>query len=100
MIRFPTKYCLEAIKGLDTHKDFYWAELSVARDEEMMKIYRTIAAMIHSHGLICLNDQDDLYRPHLTLARIRLPDTLQKLPEPLIHAEIFNLELLPCILPL
>lgn len=86
------------IKGLDVHRDFYWAELSIARDEEIMKIYRTTDAIIHSHGFTCLNEQGDGYRPHLTLARIRLPDTFQKLPDALIRTEHFKLDLLPCIL--
>ena len=86
------------VRGLEVHRDFYWAELSVARDTEIMKIYRTTAAIIHSHELTCLNEQDDLYRPHLTLARIRLPDTIQKLPNALITTETFKLDLVPCIL--
>ncbi|EKE08623.1 MAG: hypothetical protein ACD_17C00078G0008 [uncultured bacterium] len=85
------------IQGLEVHKDFYWAELSVAREREIMKIYRTTATIIHSHELACLNDQEDLYRPHLTLARIRLSNTIQKLPKNLIAREYFTLDLLPCI---
>ena len=75
---------LSFIKGVGVHEEYYWAELSVARDQEMMKVHQLAAGIIRSKGLACLNDSDNLYRPHLTLARIRLPDTIQRWPDALL----------------
>ncbi len=77
------------IKGLEAHRGFYWAELAVARDEELMKMHRLAVVIIQERGLTCLNEIGDLYRPHLTLARIRLPESLQTWSDDLIDSPVF-----------
>ena len=82
------------IKGTGLHQAHYWAELSVARDKQIMKVHRLAAKIIQSKGLSCLNDSGDLYRPHLTLARIRFPEIIQKWPETLFsHPPDFQIAL-------
>lgn len=73
-------------KGTGAHQAFYWAAIAVARDEAIMKLHRDALRVIQSLGYTCLNDSNDLYRPHLTLARILLPDRIQKWPETLLDS--------------
>ncbi len=95
---FPIRFTgVSFIKGLGIHKKFYWAELSVARDKEVMRVHQMAAAAVHMQGFPCLNDQGDLYRPHLTLARIRLPSTIKKWPDILLKGANFRLELVSCL---
>ncbi len=75
---------LSFVKGVGVHQEYYWAELSIARDEEIMRVHQLAADVIRSKGLACLNDSDNLYRPHLTLARVRLPDAIQRWPDSLL----------------
>lgn len=85
------------IKGLEAHRGFYWAELAVARDEELMKMHRLAVVVTQARGLTCLNEIGDLYRPHLTLARIRLPKSLQTWPDDLLDSPApFKLDFMLC----
>lgn len=86
------------IKGLEAHQGFYWAELAVARDEELMKIHNDTVVTLQTHGLTPMNEMGDLYRPHLTLARIRLPTSLQTWPEDLLDVSPipFTLDFMCC----
>lgn len=85
------------IKGIEAHREFYWAELAVARDEELMKVHQLTVAVIQARGLGCLNAVGDLYRPHLTLARIRLPKFFQTWSDSLLNdSSSFKLDFMPC----
>lgn len=66
------------VKGEGVHESYYWAQIIVARDERIMKPHLAVVKILRSQHLICLNDSEDLYNPHLTLARIRLPDIIER----------------------
>lgn len=92
---FPVRFTgVSFLKGSGPHQGFYWAEIGVGRDPNIMKVHHAAMKIIESHGLRCLNDSGDLYRPHLTLARIRLPETIQKWPDGILTNEkVFRLTL-------
>ena len=48
----------------------WWAELSVARDPELITLQQKVVKIVTHYNLSCINDIGELYRPHLTLARI------------------------------
>ena len=68
---------LSFIRGKGTHAGFYWAELSVARREEILRVHRLALDLLASRGLGCCNDIGECFRPHLTLARICRPEALR-----------------------
>jgi 2'-5' RNA ligase len=72
-------------KGSGIHEEFYWTELSVARDAELMRIHRLALSIVQAHGHTCLTDCEDLYNPHLTLARIRLPKQILSWQDALLN---------------
>ncbi len=74
------------VKGTGLHKEAYWTELSIARNENVMRIHRIASEIVRAQGFHSLNDSGDLYRPHLTLARIRLPDVISRWPEELLKS--------------
>lgn len=78
---------------------YYWAELTVSYKEELFKLHNEVTSLIKSKGLSIINDYGDDYRPHLTLARIQLPYTINKWPKSLLDKEVFNLNFSPCIPP-
>lgn len=51
--------------------DIWWTEFSAAREQKLLQLQRKITTIVESKKLELLNDKEDLYRPHLTLARIR-----------------------------
>lgn len=46
------------------------ASLTVARQESLLTLHQNVVDALTQNGLIPLNSTGDLYRPHLTLARI------------------------------
>lgn len=89
---------LSLIQGIGEHENFYWAELSAARNTPLLNLYQMAIGFIQKKGLTLINDYGDYYRPHLTLARIRLPYTINKWPISLLDAENFDLDFMPCLL--
>ncbi|OGN63359.1 MAG: hypothetical protein A3E80_02885 [Chlamydiae bacterium RIFCSPHIGHO2_12_FULL_49_9] len=87
-------------KGIGGHQEFYWAELVIARDAAIMKAHHLAVTAVQNRGLVLLNEIGDLYYPHLTLARIRLPKTFQSWPDSLLNNPgPLRLDLVPCIPP-
>jgi 2'-5' RNA ligase len=67
-----------AIKGISFLKDpkasdIWWAECFIARTEALMSLQRNIESFLRERNITLINDTGDLYRPHLTLARIKEP---------------------------
>lgn len=61
--------------GLSFTKDqeqphIWWAELSVAQHPDLIHLHRFVVQLLEEHQISPLNDSRDLYRPHLTFARI------------------------------
>ncbi|MCF7853124.1 MAG: 2'-5' RNA ligase family protein [Simkaniaceae bacterium] len=75
------------VKGVGEHQGVYWAELSVARSSELMKIHRVAVELFQSNGYELINDIHDLYRPHLTLARIHKPKQFLSWPDETLSNE-------------
>jgi 2'-5' RNA ligase len=82
---FPRLTGVSFQKGMGKLKEFYWAEVSVAREEALMKVHQFALDALEKCGLHSVNDSGDLYRPHITLARIRLPETIQRWPDELFE---------------
>jgi 2'-5' RNA ligase len=69
------------LRGFGLLKEYTWVEISVARDPEIMQIHELALNALKKNELTSYNESGDLYRPHITLARIHMPDTLQKWPD-------------------
>jgi 2'-5' RNA ligase len=54
-------------------KNLWGVSLSVARDSELLNLHCVVVDALQKHTIQPLNDSKELYRPHLTLARIREP---------------------------
>jgi hypothetical protein len=52
---------------------FWWAELAVVRAPDLMLLHNKIVFNLKQKNIPCINDSGDLYRPHLTLARVKTP---------------------------
>ena len=50
---------------------FWWAELAVARAPALMLLHNKIVDNLTQKNIPCINDSGDLYRPHITLARVK-----------------------------
>jgi len=49
---------------------FWWAELSVARNPDLIQLHHSVVQLLQDHKMNPLNESGELYRPHLTLARV------------------------------
>ncbi|MGI4852336.1 MAG: hypothetical protein ACRYGR_10405 [Janthinobacterium lividum] len=54
----------------DPLPNLWGAEISVARDPAFIKYQNQFVNILKKYHIHCINDVGDLYRPHLTLARI------------------------------
>lgn len=77
--------------GDAVHPDIWWAELSVARDSALLALHQKMINFLKMQKMKIINDHEDLYRPHLTLARIHATS---------IHSSCPNLAPSPFILVL
>ena len=59
----PQLQGLSFIKGVGNRKGYYWAEVSVARDQEIMRAHHLATEIVQSNGCSCLNDSGDLFIP-------------------------------------
>lgn len=90
---------LSLVRGKKEHQGLYWAELSAAREQKLLKVYQDINFLIEKKGFTILNHHEGYYRPHITLARIKLPYTIQSWPSTLLRQETFRLGWSPCVAP-
>lgn len=81
------------IKGVGVYESSYWAELSVARDQELLEIHKKGISLLKSKSNFCINDINDLYRPHLTLARIKISNFLPIWPNSILSNDITDFSL-------
>lgn len=79
------------IKGLKSHDGFYWAQLAVERDPLVMKTHHQVVDVLNKHQLSCLNDAGDIYKPHITLARITLSKSIPLWTSELLAAQEFRI---------
>lgn len=76
------------IKDTTSENNLYWAELSIERDETLMLIHEFAVKMLQNQGYACVNKIRNLYRPHLTLARFKLPLYMQAWPERILDNSV------------
>lgn len=50
--------------------DFWWVEYSLMKTQSLLALQKKVADFLQQRNLTLLNHSGDLYRPHLTLARI------------------------------
>ena len=51
-------------------KGIWWADYAVARDDALMALQNRIDSLLSERHLKLINESRNLYRPHLTLARV------------------------------
>jgi 2'-5' RNA ligase len=71
--------------GMGKYKGLYWSSISAARDEKLMELHNKSMEVLKACNLKCINDNRDLYRPHITLALVKTPELLQKWPDTLLN---------------
>ncbi|MBA3238234.1 MAG: hypothetical protein H0T62_07815 [Parachlamydiaceae bacterium] len=72
------------VEGVGPYKNTTWVELSVKRGDKnspIMKVQYAALEALEQFGLKPLNACDNDYRPHLTLARITLPEQIKTWPK-------------------
>ena len=58
--------------GLSRKLKIFWnVSLTVARDTQLVELHNQVAKILRKYNLKAVNETGDLYRPHLTLARIK-----------------------------
>lgn len=72
-------------KGPKKHEGFYMAQIFIEREPALMTIHNRTLDILRDFGINCLNDHAELYKPHITLARIKLIK-----PIPIWHDSILN----------
>lgn len=56
-------------------------ELSVKRDPTLMKMHLFAKDLIEKNGFVGLTEDQDLYRPHITLVQVRKSELLPRWPD-------------------
>jgi|GEM_PF-1904953 len=72
------------VNGEGPYEGTTWVEVSVKRGEEhspLMQLHYAALETLEELGIKPLNASGSNYRPHLTLSRVALPDTIVKWPE-------------------
>lgn len=84
------------VEGVGPYSGTTWVELSIKRGEEdspVMKVHYAALKVLEQFNLKPLNAIGNNYRPHLTLARIIMPEQLKVWPKALCEtAGAFRLE--------
>ncbi len=52
-------------------KNLWGASLSVEREPGLVKLHHIVVETLKTYNIQCISDMGELYRPHLTLARIK-----------------------------
>lgn len=89
----PKLIGMSFIKGLHQHKGFYWAQIAVEREPILMEMHYQILAALEKHRLTSIIDSGDIYKPHITLARIKLLSPISLWPENILESSVFKLTL-------
>jgi 2'-5' RNA ligase len=72
------------VEGAGLYANTTWVELSVKRGDKsspIMKVHYAALEVLEQFGLKPLNACDNDYRPHLTLARITMPEQMKTWPK-------------------
>lgn len=84
------------VEGKEPYEGTTWVELSIERGDEyspIMRVHRAAIETLKFFNLMPLNASDNNYRPHLTLARIIMPEQLKSWGKTLLqNPGNFNLE--------
>lgn len=89
----PLLIGLSFIKGQKAHQDFYWAQIAVERDHTIMAAHHQVLEILRQNRLDWLNDAQELYKPHITLARIKLEKSIPLWPTNILEDLIFKIAL-------
>lgn len=87
----PQLIGINFIKGLGEHSKFYWAQIGVERDPILMSAHHQMVDLLKHHQLDCLIDSGDIYKPHITLARIKLLKSIPMWPMNILEPSFFNI---------
>ncbi len=80
-------------KGTKENQGFYMAQILVERENFLIKAHVGILEIIKKYNINCVNASAECYQPHLTLARIRLADSIPAWPDVLFNPTTFKLAL-------
>lgn len=80
-------------KGKNEHKNFYWAQIAVERESNIVAMHFQMLDILKKYHLVSLIDSEDIYKPHLTLARINLRKPIPVWPEDILKSSLFKITL-------
>jgi hypothetical protein len=71
-------------KGERIYEKYYWAQVQIARDPELMMLHQYSLQVLKELGKECLVLSGELYDPHITLACIHLQRALALWPQEIV----------------
>lgn len=80
-------------KGAGEHEGFYWAQIVVEREKSIMDMHLTVLNTLSGNEIKCITDNSDLYKPHVTLARILLNSPISLWPSHILNPTGFKITL-------
>ncbi len=75
--------------GRGPHQDYIWVELLVHKTGPLMALQKAVANYLAGHNIKPLTQGGDYYRPHVTLARMKI-DAYQSMPNIMPGKEFFG----------
>lgn len=80
-------------KGTKEHEGFYMVQIFIERENSLMAIHNSVLNVIRDYGMTCLTDNSELYKPHITLARIKLIKPIPIWPNSILNSSTFKITL-------
>ncbi len=80
-------------KGAGEHHKFYWVQITVERENPIMDMHLKVLNILNENQMKCITDNSDLYKPHVTLARIQLNRPISVWPSHILNPTAFKITL-------
>ncbi len=80
-------------RGAGEHDKFYWAQIIVEREKPIMDMHFKVLNILNENQMKCITDNGDLYKPHVTLARIQLNRPISLWPSHILNPTGFKITL-------
>lgn len=89
----PSMIGISFKKGTKENEGFYMAQIFIERENALIALHNSVLDMVKKHKMNCLNSNSELYKPHITLARIELKKAIPIWPESILNTSKFKLTL-------
>lgn len=89
----PSMLGISFEKGTKENEGFYMAQIFIEREKNIMEFHTQVLKLLEKYSLPCINANAARYKPHVTLARIKLKKPLPVWPDSLLDPAIFKITL-------